>query len=144
MLGLILGNWQRVAVYAALAVLVLSLAELDGYRRGEKKLYEYQAKQATAAVAIVVKREAATERIVTKYVQVREERKAAADEIKKEVETYANTSACLDDDWRRLHDAAALGTIPRAPAAADDGVRAAGADAGSNGIDGPQRTGDRR
>jgi hypothetical protein len=55
----------RILVYSALAGLVLSLAELDGYRRGEKKLYEYQAKQATAAVAIVVKRGAVTERVVT-------------------------------------------------------------------------------
>jgi hypothetical protein len=143
-IALLLGNWQRIAVYAALVGLVLSLAELDGYRRGEKKLYEYQAQQATAAVAIVVKRGAITERVVTRYVKVREDRKEAADEIKKEVETYANTSACLDDDWRRLHDAAAIGALPRAPAAADDALRAAGADAGRDGDDGPQRAVDRR
>jgi hypothetical protein len=134
----------RILVYSALASLVLVLAELDGYRRGEKKLYDYQAKQATAAVAIVVKRGAVTERVVTRYVKILEDRKDAADQIKKEVETYANTSACLDDDWRRLHDAAALGSIPRAPAAADDALRAAGADAGRDGDYGPQRTLDHR
>lgn len=133
----------RILVYGVLAFLVLSLAELDGYRRGEKKLWEYQASQATAAVAIVVKQGATTERVVTRYVKVREDRKTAADEIKKEVDEYANTSACLDADWRRLHDAAALGTLPRAAPTPDDEVRASGTDAGGHGDDGPQRTLDR-
>lgn len=121
MLGLILGSWRRVAVYAALAFLILSLAELDGYRRGEKKLYEYQAQQATAAVAIVVKREAATERVVTKYVKVAAKTQTVTNTIEKEIVRYVETNPgyCLDRQWGRLHDAAALDAIPDSPSVTD-------------------------
>lgn len=113
--------WQRILVYSALVVLVLSLAELDGYRRGEKKLFEYQAKQATAAVAVVVKRGAVTERIVTQYIKVAAKTQVVTNTIEKEVLKYVETNpgSCLDRQWGRLHDAAALDTVPDAPSVAD-------------------------
>jgi hypothetical protein len=50
-----------------IALLAAALLELDGYRRGERKLWEYQAAQAKAAVPAIVKQGATTERVVTKY-----------------------------------------------------------------------------
>src|SRR4051812_47633005 len=56
MIDLLTAQWQRFLVYGVIALLACALLELDGYRRGEKKLWDYQAKQATEAVHIVVKR----------------------------------------------------------------------------------------
>ncbi len=127
MIGLLLGNWQRILVYAALAVLILSLAELDGYRRGERKLYEYKAEQATKEVAFVTKvlllRGEVTERVVTRYVKVAAKTQVVTNTIEKEVVRYVETNPgyCLDRQWGRLHDAAALDTVPE-PASVTDGA----------------------
>lgn len=134
MIGLLLGSWQRVAIYASLAALLLGMAELDGYRRGEKKLYEYQAEQANAAVAIVTKRGAVTEKVITKYVKVAGKTQVVTNTIEKEVLKYANAGTCLDDDWRMLHDAAA-NNLPETSGDPDAVVLQAGAHAASLGDD---------
>lgn len=51
----ITANITRICVYAALAVFVAGFFELDGYRRGEKQLFDYRAEQAMAAVVVVRK-----------------------------------------------------------------------------------------
>jgi hypothetical protein len=142
MIGLITAQWQRFAVYGVIVLLACALLELDGYRRGERKLWDYQAKQATEAVHIVTKRGEVTERVITKYENVAGETKVVTKNIEKEVVRYVQThpgAACLDDDWRRLHDAAA-DNLPDATGGPDGAVRAPGADTGSDGDDGFQRT----
>lgn len=113
-LNFALGNWQRFAAYGVVAVLLAGMLELDGYRRGERKLWEYQADEAKQTVAIVVKQGKVTERIVTRYVQVREAAQIIEKTVEKEVIRYAesNPGSCLDAGWGRLHDHAAAGTVP--------------------------------
>ena len=114
-LGFVTGNWQRLAIYGLLAVILLGSAAGWGYMRGVKRLYEYQADQATATIAVVVKQGEITERIVTRYVKVQAATQVVEQNIKKEVARYAekNPASCLDARWGRLHDGAALGTPSR-------------------------------
>jgi len=131
----------RYLVYAAL-VLALGVAIwAHGYSRGELKLYDYQAEQAKASVAVVVKQGEVTERVVTRYVVKMRATENAANGIRTEVNRYAesNSGMCLDDDWRWLHDAAARGALPERPGGADGVVRAPTADRRGEGDDGLQR-----
>lgn len=48
-------NAARIAIYTGLGALVIAFAFLAGYSRDELKLFDYQAKEATARVAIVTK-----------------------------------------------------------------------------------------
>lgn len=115
---------SRWVVYGFIAVLVIALAELDGYRRGERKLFEYQADQAKEGARIVVKQGKVTERVITKYVKVAGDTKVVTNTVEKEVVRYANTGNCLDAAWGRLHDAAALNTIPSPSGGSDAASRA--------------------
>jgi hypothetical protein len=54
-LGFVAGNWQRMLVYGLLILGALGTAAGWGYHRGVIKLYEYQAEQAKATVAVVIK-----------------------------------------------------------------------------------------
>lgn len=125
-LAFILGNWQRFALYGVVAVVLLGAAWFHGYTRGELKLAEYKADQAKAAVVIVTKQGAITERVVTKYIKVKEASQNVAEGIKREIIKYVEThpGSCLDRQWGRLHDSAALGTVPT-PASVADGTAGA-------------------
>lgn len=122
----LLGNWQRIAVYAVVAALIAGMLELDGYRRGEKRLWEYQAKEAAARIAIIEKQGKVTEHVVDHYVAVAGKTKVVTQTVEKEVVRYAeaNPGYCLDARWGRLHDAAATNTVPPAPGATDGAERA--------------------
>lgn len=53
-------NWiaihaARLVVYSLLFIAFAAFFELDGYRRGEKKLFDYQGKQAAARIAVIEK-----------------------------------------------------------------------------------------
>lgn len=126
MIAFFLGNWQRFAVYAGVAAVLLGAAWFHGYTRGEIKLFEYQAAEARAAVKIVVKQGAATERVVTKYIKVKEATQTIANGIRNEVIRYVETNPgyCLDVAWGRLHDAAAANTLPGTAAGSDGAERA--------------------
>ncbi len=68
-----------------------------------------------AAVKIVYKQGAVTERVVIKYMKLAGATKVVTETIEKEVVKYAEahpTALCLDADWRRLHDSAALNKVP--------------------------------
>lgn len=127
-------GWQRYALYGAVIAVFLGAAWFHGYTRGELKLAEYKADQAKAAVVIVTKQGKVTERVVTKYVKVKQATQVVANGIKNEVIRYVEThpGSCLDRQWGRLHDGAALGTIP-IPASFADG--AAGAPTASAAIE---------
>lgn len=121
LLALLGSNWARFIAYGVVIVSALTVAELHGYYRGKTLLYEYQAEQARAAVKVVVKQGAVTEKIVTKYrdrVRVVYE---PARVIEKEIVRYVPPSAdpVLPRGWGMLHDAAAAGTLPEAPAGVD-------------------------
>lgn len=111
---LVLG-WQRYAVYGALALALLAVAWVHGYSRGERKLWEYQAEQAKAAVPIIVKQGETTERIVTRWREKAAEVKVVTQTVEKEVVRYVPPSAdpVLGLGWVYLHDAAAVGAVPK-------------------------------
>ncbi len=112
-------NWYRLAAYGVTAIFALTVAAGMGYHRGVKKLWDYQVAEAKQAVKIVVKQGEVTERVVTKFIQGQDRVRVITNTIKQEVVKYANTTNCLDADWRRLHDAAAAGVLPQAPGPAD-------------------------
>lgn len=120
--GFAVGNWQRIAIYALLASLVLGAAAGWGYMRGVQRLYDYEAKQVQATVKVILKQGAVTERVITRYIRVKEATDARTQTINTEVVRYVEKNAgfCLDADWRRLHDAAATGILPP-PATGADG-----------------------
>ena len=102
-------------------VAAAGLMFFKGYQLGRGALDDYIGKQAVEAVRIVTLRGQVTERVVTHYVKVAGETQVVTNTIEKEVVRYAEThpGACLDPDWGRLHDAAALNAVPQPPGAAD-------------------------
>lgn len=114
-------GWQRYLVYGALALAVMLAAWIHGYSRGERKLYEYQAEQAKAAVPVIVKQGATTERIVTRWRERDAKVVTVTQTIEKEIVRYVPPAAdpVLPVGWGLLHDAAAVGAIPPPPAGVD-------------------------
>lgn len=111
----------RSAIYAAVAVIALGVAWFHGFARGERKLYEYQAEQARAAVPVVVRQGTVTEKVVTKWRTKVVKIKGDTEYITKEIVRYVPPAAdpVLAHGWVRLHDAAAVGAIPEAPSGTD-------------------------
>lgn len=124
--------------WAVIGLLVAAFgawAWFKGNEHGTQKLIDYQAEQAAAAVAIITKQGTVTTRWLTRYVQVAGASTAAAEEVKKEVTTYANAGACLNPDWFRLHDRAALGALPQPGTGPVGGVSQAAASTGWHATD---------
>lgn len=90
-----------------------------------KKLWEYQAEQARAAVPVIVKQGAVTERAVTEFrdrvLRIKEDTVTVTKEIERHVPPSADP--VLAAGWVRVHDAAA-GAISEAAARADDAAPA--------------------
>ena len=126
------------SILIAVGVLVAAVAVFtgwQGYRLGAAKLNAYKVEQFTAAESIKARQAKVTERVVTRYVEVAGATKVHTEFIEREVADYAETNPaglCLDADWRRLHDSAALNTVSgptgspagalRAPAGAGRGL----------------------
>jgi hypothetical protein len=142
LLTLFLGNWQRYLVYGALLAAVAGLLELDGYRRGERKLWEYQAEQARAAVPVVVRQGKVAEKVVTVYRDRIVKVKGDTVTITKEIDRYVPPSAdpVLPRGWLLLHDAAAGGAIPEAAGGADVAAPAVAASQAIRDVIGNYRT----
>ena len=124
LVSFILANWQRAVIYGALVVAAFTIAVGIGYYRGVQRLWDYQVEQAQAAIRVVVKQGAVTERIVTRYVERKEQIRTIEKIVEKEIVRYVD--AHLDDyPLSRaaviLHDAAAAGSVPD-PAGAVDGT----------------------
>lgn len=121
MLLSLIGGWQRYAVYGALGLAVGGMCFGYGYHRGIRNLWEYQAEQARAAIPVIVKQGAVTERVVTKYRDRIVKVKGETQFITKEIVRYVPASAdpVLPAGWLLLHDAAATSTIPAAPEGVD-------------------------
>lgn len=105
-----------------------------GYQVGADKLEAYRAEQLGAATQINARRAAVTVQSEIQYVEVAGATRVVREYIEREVEAYAQQNPdglCLDADWRRVHDRAALNAIPdpasrphaalRAPGAAAEG-----------------------
>jgi hypothetical protein len=116
--------FARMAVVAIILVSAFGTGWVKGNQHGTKKLTDYQGAQAVESIKVVTRQGEVTEREVTKYVNVAGKTKVVTETIEKEVTKYVDSKplalACmLDNRWVRLHDAAALGTVPPA-ASADD------------------------
>lgn len=116
----------RWLVWAVVIASAVSVVWMHGYSRGERKLFEYQAEQARAAVPIIVKQGAITERVVTVFRDRIVKEKATTVTITKEIALYVPPAAdpVLPRGWVLVHDAAAAGAVPPAPGGID--VTAAG------------------
>lgn len=120
-LDFVTGQWQRLAIYALLAVILLGAAAGWGYHRGVQRLYDYQVAQAQQAVKVIVKQGEVTTKVITRYVKVQAATEHAAAGVKEEVHRYEarNAGSCLDPEWGRVHDAAATNTLPPPTGGAD-------------------------
>jgi hypothetical protein len=98
-----------------------------GNAHGTQKLIDYQGKQATEALRIGRARDVVTTQVVKEYIRVRGKTEVVEKTVEKEVIRYAeaNPGVCLDAGWRRLHDAAALNTVPGPASGTDVAPRAA-------------------
>lgn len=125
-LAIFTGPYALIAKWAVLGLLCLALFAfgwVKGDEHGTQKLVDYVAGQVKEAVRINTARQAATAKVVTEYVQVAGKTEVVTQTITKEVFKYAdaNPGYCLDAAWGRLHDAAALNTVPE-PGPAPDGA----------------------
>lgn len=104
-----------------------------GYSFGRDALDDYIKDQAKAAVVVITKQGAVTTRVVTKYIKVKGDTEIVIRDVEKEVIRYAETNPdglCIDADWRRVHDRAALNAAAAAAPGADGTLRAPGRDPG--------------
>jgi len=131
-LAFVTGNWARLAIYGLVIVGALATAAGVGYHKGVQRLWDYQVKQAQAAVAIVVQQGKVTERVVHRYIKVKGDAVVVERTVEKEVTRYVETNPgyCLDADWRRLHDAS-TGAVPDPAGRTDGEGRAAPTAAGA-------------
>jgi hypothetical protein len=126
-LGAFLNPWVLLAVAA-----VAAGVWFHGYSSGRDTLDAYVREQAINATRVIIKQGAVTERVVTKYIKVKGDTQVVTETVEKEVVRYAETNPagiCLDPDWQRLHDSAALNTLPAAAGGAAGGLRAPAAPA---------------
>lgn len=96
-----------------------------GFGLGGKYVYgkwlDEKAAMATKAVQVVTRQGQVTERVVVRWKDREAATKTVTETIEKEVIRYVPLSAdlVLPLGWRLLHDAAAAGAVPQAPAGAD-------------------------
>ncbi len=112
-------------VIAALAVAVGGYGWVKGNQHGTEKLTAYQGAQAVESIKVITRQGEATERVVTEYVKVAGKTKVVTETIEKEVTKYVDSKplvlACmLDNHWVRLHNAAAIGSLPSSTGPPDD------------------------
>jgi len=116
-LAIFAGPYAALAKWAVIGILCLALFAfgwVKGDEHGTQKLVDYVAGQVKEGVRINAARQAATAKVIVKYVEVAGATQVVTETVEKEVVRYAdaNPGVCLDPDWRRLHDAAAANTIP--------------------------------
>ncbi len=118
----LLAKW---GVIALLAAMFGGFCWVKGNDHGTQKLLDYQGRQAQENIKVIARQGAATERVVTKYLDRVKLVQGTTTTIQTEVVKYVDSKplalACLlDNRWVRLHDAAAVGAVPAAAGAADD------------------------
>jgi hypothetical protein len=111
----------------ALVAAVALFTGWQGYRLGAARLDAYKVEQFTAAQSIKARQAKVTERVVTRYIKVAGATRIHTEYIEREVADYAETNPaglCLDPDWRRVHDRAALNPVPDPARSPAGGLRA--------------------
>lgn len=109
---------QETLVKLLVAALIVGAAFSAGYvrglRSGMERFNDYVAEQAQAAVQIVRRQGAATERVVTRYMKVKGDTEIVTRIVQQDIVKYveAHSGGCIDPDWVRLHNAAAVNTVP--------------------------------
>ena len=110
------------AIGAAVLAVVLLGMRMHWVQVGREAVLR---ENAAAAVKIVVKQGAVTEKIVRQYVKVAGATQVVTQTVEKEVVKYAqaNPGLCLDTGWRLLHDRAAANAVPDPAGRPDGGLR---------------------
>ena len=101
-------------------------AWFKGYQHGAGKLETYRAEQLTAATKINTQRAAVTEKVITRFVEVAGATRIHTEYIEREVADYAESNPaglCLDPEWRRVHDSAALNPVSDPARSSAGGLR---------------------
>lgn len=115
--NIILPPWAK---YVALGVLILTTFGY-GYIKGQANAYE---KGLSESVRVVTLQGKTTQKVITKYVKVKEKQKPIDEEIKHEGQAYAidfaNSKYFFNNRYVRLHDASVEGSVPPLPSG-DDG-----------------------
>lgn len=107
----------------------LGLAWFKGYQVGADKLEAYRTEQFEAATKINAKRADITNRVEIRYIEKAGQTRIVTEYIEREVADYAQQNPdglCLDPEWRRLHDRAALNAVPDPASGANAALRATG------------------
>lgn len=121
-------GWLRWLVGGLVFALLVFALRTHWVQEGREQILR---EGATAAVKIVVKQGAVTERVVTEYIKVAGETKTKTEYIEKEVNRYEKSGldqCLLSSSFVGLHDSAALGRIPSAAGSIDgstSGIKAA-------------------
>lgn len=104
-----IGRWIVLFVISAIAATFIRHTFINEGRQ------QVLAENQKAAVKIITKQGEVTTKVVTQYVKVKGDTQKSIEYVDREVIKYAeaNTGLCLDADWRRLHDAAAINRIPK-------------------------------
>ena len=121
--------WTRWLILAAIVSTVAIVSYVKGDAHGTQKLIDYQGRQAVESNRIMQARTVVNTQVVDHYVKVKGDTETVTKEVAHDVIQYVdkNTGLCLDADWRRVHDAAALNTLPAAGQRPDDFLRASAA-----------------
>ncbi len=111
----------RPLVYALLMAAIAGTGFYYGAAHVQHQWQEQLAAQAKAAVAVVVKQGAVTERVVTQYRDKIQEVKGATITLVQEIPVFIPVAADvrLPRGWRLLHDAGAVGAVPKTPEGVD-------------------------
>lgn len=126
MIGFVLPWWAKYVALALLVAAVWGHGWVKGNGHGTAKLSAYIGKQAEQAAITRGKRAAVTERVVTEYVKKSGETKTVIEYVDRKVIEYVAqnpTGLCIDPEWVRVHDAAAVNRVPPAPGKPDGPVR---------------------
>lgn len=132
------GPYALLAKWGIIIILLLSVGVfgwVKGNDHGTQKLTDYIGKQAVETVRIGKARDLITQNTLIKYIKVKGKTELVTSTIDREVIKYAeaNTTMCLDAEWRMLHDSAAINTVPD-PTKRTDGT--SGAPTASEAIEG--------
>lgn len=111
----------RPLLYAAIALALLAAGFAAGGLYVSGKWRAAEAARAVQAVKIVTRQGAATERVVVRWKERQAGERVVTETQIKEVLRYVPPAAdpVLPLGWRLLHNAAAAGAVPQAPAGAD-------------------------
>jgi hypothetical protein len=115
----------------------LGLAWFKGYQVGADKLEAYRTEQFEAASKINGQRAAITGRVETRYIEKAGQTRIVTEFVEREVADYAQQNPdglCLDADWRRVHDRAALNAVPDPASGSNAAMRPTGRAAEGVGI----------